>query len=88
MILAVKLRLKRMGRTNRAAYRVVVADARSPRDGRVIENLGFYEPCQSDPEKQVGVDVERAKYWLSVGAQPSETVASILRKLGVAAKAG
>ena len=74
-----------MGRTNRPAYRIVAADTRSPRDGRVIEELGFYEPCQADEEKQVKVDVERAKYWVSVGAKASETVASILAKNGVKA---
>jgi len=84
--LAVRLRLKRIGRTNRPAYRIVAADARAPRGGRVIENLGFYEPCQPDDRPQVEINVERAKYWVSVGAEASETVASILKKHGVAAR--
>ena len=84
--MAVRLRLKRVGRTNRPAYRIVAADARRPRDGRVIENLGFYEPLHSDPEKQTNLNVERARYWLSVGAQASETVASILKKHGLKAR--
>lgn len=84
--MAVRLRLKRTGRTNRAAYRIVAADAHAPRGGRVIENLGFYEPCQPDDKPQVEIDVERAKYWLSVGAEATETVASILKKHGVDAR--
>ena len=75
-----------MGRTNRPAYRIVVADARRPRDGRIIENIGFYEPCQSDQESQVKVDLDRANYWLSVGAQATETVASILKRHGIKAR--
>ena len=78
--MSVKLRLKRMGRKNSPAYRIVAIDARQQRDGRIIENLGFYEPCAKDPEKQFKVDVERASYWISVGAEPSETVQSLLKK--------
>ncbi len=79
----VRLRLMRTGRTNRPSYRIVATDARAPRDGRVIENLGMYDPRAGDADKQVALDVERAKYWLSVGAVASETVGSILKKHGL-----
>ena len=74
--MAVKIRLRRTGTRNAACWRIVVADARSPRDGRFIENLGFYDP-RHDTEK---IDLERAKYWLSNGAQPSETVQDIIKR--------
>jgi small subunit ribosomal protein S16 len=73
----------RVGRNNRPAYRIVATDARSPRDGKIIENIGFYDPLVADQAKQITLDAERAKYWLSVGAQPSETVTSILKKQGI-----
>jgi small subunit ribosomal protein S16 len=60
-----------------------VADSRSPRDGRTIESLGLYDPIAPRKEMQLHLDVERARHWLSVGAQPSETVASIFKRLGV-----
>jgi len=85
---SVKLRLKRFGRRNRASYRVNAIDARSPRNGRVIEELGFYDPISKDPAKQFAIDRERVEYWLSVGAQPSETVRSLLIKAGVAVRKG
>jgi len=75
--------MKRVGRTNKPSYRIVAADGRSPRDGRIIENLGSYDPCASDPAKQLSLNVERAKYWMSVGAQTSPTVASIFKKQGI-----
>jgi small subunit ribosomal protein S16 len=81
--LSVRLRLKRFGRKNRAFYRINAMDARAPRDGKVIEQLGYYDPISSDPAKQVSVDLERAKYWLSVGAVASDTVQKILSKAGV-----
>ena len=74
--MSVKIRLRRTGSLNNDCWRIVVADARSPRDGRFIEILGFYDP-RHDNEK---VDLERAKYWLSVGAQASETVQAILTR--------
>ncbi len=74
--MSVKIRLRRTGSLNNDCWRIVVADARSPRDGRFIENLGFYDP-RHDNEK---VNLERAKYWLSVGAQASETVMAILNR--------
>ncbi|HEY2593982.1 MAG TPA: 30S ribosomal protein S16 [Chloroflexota bacterium] len=77
----VKIRLMRMGMKGAPTYRIVIADARSPRDGRIIENIGSYNP-RTEPSTIV-VDQERAKHWLSVGAQPSESVASLLRRAGV-----
>ena len=77
----VKLRLRRMGAKKRPSYRIVAADSRSPRDGAFIETVGFYDPI-TDPAT-IKVDLERARHWLSVGAQPTETVTSLLKKAGV-----
>lgn len=77
----VRIRLRRGGRKKAPVYRLVVADSRSPRDGKFIEIIGQYAPRQS--ETGMNVNVERALYWLSVGAQPSDTARSILRKAGV-----
>jgi small subunit ribosomal protein S16 len=77
----VRIRLRRQGAKKQPSYRVVVADQHSPRDGRILENIGFYNPT-TDPET-ISIDAERASYWLSVGAQPSETVARLLKKQGV-----
>jgi len=77
----VRIRLRRGGRKKAPVYRIVVADARSPRDGKFIEIIGQYAPRQS--ENAISINTERALYWLSVGAQPSDTVRSILRKGGV-----
>ncbi len=76
--MAVKIRLRRIGTKNVPVYRIVVADGRSPRDGRFIENLGTYDPQK--PENNFTVDLERARYWLQKGAQPSDTVRSILKR--------
>jgi len=81
--MAVKIRLKRIGRKNRPFYRICVFDARTRRDGTPIEELGSYDPMAATLSDKVTVNRERAAYWLSVGAQPSETVGSMLRKLGV-----
>ena len=78
--MAVKLRLKRIGRRNRPSYRIAVMDARNPRGGKALEIIGHYDPLVSDPSKISDVKKDRAEYWLSVGATPSETVLSILRK--------
>ena len=83
----VVLRLKRMGRTHRPFYRLGAMDKRSPRNGIVIEELGWFDPLASD-EKQMSLNVERIDYWLSVGAQPSETVRNLLRKAGLDPKSG
>jgi small subunit ribosomal protein S16 len=76
--MAVKIRLKRIGAKNDPAYRIVVADSRSPRDGRFIEELGTYLPARKDDNCKL--NVERVKYWVSCGAQPSETVRSLIRR--------
>jgi len=76
----VRIRMKRMGRRHRPFYRINAVDQRAKRDGRNIENLGWYDPIAKDEAKQVSLDVERVKHWLSVGAQPSETVRDILAK--------
>jgi small subunit ribosomal protein S16 len=81
--MAVKLRFRRMGRSNLAFYRLNAIDSRSPRDGRVIEELGFYDPLTKDASKQFVVNLERCKHWLDVGAIPSETVSSLLKKNGL-----
>ena len=83
--MSVKIRLKRVGAKNKPAFRVVVADSRSPRDGKFIEELGTYLP-QKKGDKFT-LDLERAKYWVSKGAQPSETVASFIKKAVKAAAA-
>jgi small subunit ribosomal protein S16 len=77
----VKIRLRRMGRRNRPSYRVVVADSRSPRDGKFIEIIGHYNPL-TDPAT-ISVDEDRALKWLRHGAQPTDTVRSLLGKLGI-----
>ena len=79
--MAVKIRLKRMGAKKRPFYRVVVADSRSPRDGKFIEELGFYDPL-TDPVN-IKIDGEKAAKWLSNGAQPTETVKSLFKKAGI-----
>jgi small subunit ribosomal protein S16 len=81
--MSVKLRLKRMGRSNAPFYRLNAIDSRSPRDGRVIEELGHYDPRNKDQAKQFVAKIDRCQYWLSVGAVPSETVSSLLKKSGV-----
>lgn len=82
--MAVKLRLKRMGSKARPFYRIVATDARSPRDGRFIEEVGTYNPIGK--EKQVNVNEEKALKWLNNGAQPTDTVRNILSETGIWAK--
>ena len=74
----VKIRLRRMGAKKNPFYRVVVADSRAPRDGRCIEELGFYDPLAEG--EQLQVNLERAKYWIDNGAQPTDTVRGLLKK--------
>lgn len=81
--MAVKLRFRRLGRSNTDVYRLAAADTRNPRDGAVLEDLGWYAPASRDETKQLGLNLERVQYWLSVGAQPSPTVRQILRKSGL-----
>lgn len=78
--MSVKLRFMRVGKKNRPYYRLCAMDSRSPRDGAYLESIGFYDPLITDDQKKIRINKERAEYWLSVGAQPSETVASFLRK--------
>ena len=83
--MAVKIRMKRVGAKNAPVFRIVVADGRSPRDGKFIEELGTYQPLRKGDN--FTMNLERAKYWLSKGAQPSETVASFIKKASKAAGA-
>lgn len=85
--MATKIRLRRMGAKKAPFYRVVVADSRSPRDGRCIEEIGFFNPIAKEGAENLKIDVERALYWLGTGAQPSETVKSLLKKAGITEKA-
>lgn len=78
--MAVKIKLQRLGKIRTPHYRIVIADARTKRDGKVIENIGTYEP-KRDPSI-IKIDAERAQYWLSVGAQPTEAVAALLKVTG------
>ena len=78
--MAVKIRLKRMGKIRAPFYRIVIADSRTKRDGRVIEEIGKYHPTEEP--SFIEVDSERAQYWLSVGAQPTEQVAALLKLTG------
>ncbi len=84
--MAVKIRLRRMGSHKRPFYRVVVADSRSPRDGRCIEEIGYYNPI-SEPV-QVKIDDEKAVKWLNDGAQPTDTVRDLFKKHGIYEKQG
>lgn len=79
--MAVKIRLKRMGAHKKPFYRVVVADARAPRDGKFIEEIGYYNPI-SEP-KMVKIDSEKAQKWLKDGAQPTDTVKDLFKKNGI-----
>ncbi len=84
--MALKLRLARAGAKKRPFYRIVVADSRSPRDGRFIERIGTYDPLKPrDAEDRVKIDMDRAKYWLSQGAQPTDRVARFLGQAEVIA---
>ncbi len=77
----VKIRLKRLGAHKKPFYRVVVADARAPRNGRFIEEIGFYDPMKEP--KVINIDAEKAKKWLADGAQPTETVKGLFKKSGI-----
>lgn len=81
--MAVRLRLKRMGRTNRKLFRIVATDQRVKRDGKTLEDLGYYDPEAKDDQSKVRINIDRVQYWLSVGAQPSEPVRALLRKAKV-----
>ena len=79
--MAVKIRLRRTGRKKQPTYRIVIADSRSPRDGKFIEVIGQYNPRQG--EQALNLETERVNYWLDNGAQPTDTVRSLLRRAGV-----
>ncbi|MGI6705418.1 MAG: 30S ribosomal protein S16 [Clostridia bacterium] len=78
--MAVKMRLKRMGAKKKPSYRIVVADSRSPRDGRFIEEIGYYNPVANP--SQLKIDGEKALEWIKKGVQPSDTVRALLKKSG------
>jgi len=82
--MATKIRLKRMGGKKDPFYRVVVADSRSPRDGKFIEEIGYYDPSVNPAE--IKIDEEKALKWLSNGAKPTETAKSLLQKQGIISK--
>ncbi len=83
--MSVVIRMRKMGTLKKPHHRIVVTDKRSPRDGRFIEDLGYYDPSRNPPFLKV--NKERAEYWISVGAQPSPTIKSILKKAKVNLKA-
>ena len=79
--MAVKMRLRRLGAKKAPFYRVIVADSRCPRDGRFIEEIGYYNPMTNPAE--IKIDADKAKKWIANGAQPTETVKSLLKKSGI-----
>jgi small subunit ribosomal protein S16 len=79
---AVKIRMKMMGRKHRPYFRICAMDARKPRDGRVLEELGTYDPLVTDTDARVVLNGERVSYWLGVGAQPTEKVSTFIKKYG------
>jgi len=82
-VMAVKLRLMRMGRRNRPFYRINAVEARTPRDGKILEKLGHYDPIEKDPAKQVVLNRQRTEFWLAQGAIPTDTVSQILLRQGI-----
>ena len=79
--MAVRIRMKRMGRKHRPFYRICVMDSRKQRDGEAIEEIGTYDTSVADKSKRVTIDMERVDYWMSVGAQPSDNVATLIKKV-------
>ena len=84
--MAVKIRMTRMGRRHRPFFRINAIESRAPRDGRILEKLGHYDPILKDTDKQIVLDLDRVKYWLDKGAVPSGSVSEILLRLGVKTK--
>lgn len=78
--MAVRIRMKKLGRTHRPFYRICIMDARKPRDGASIEEVGTYDPMKMDKSQRVTLKMDRIEHWISVGAQPSEKVAVLIRK--------
>jgi small subunit ribosomal protein S16 len=81
--MAVKLRLTRMGRRHRPFFRINAVDSRTPRDGRILEKIGHYDPLENDKDKQIVLNKERVEFWLAKGAVPSDTVSEILLRQGI-----
>lgn len=79
-VMAVKIRMTRMGRRHRPFFRINAVDSRTPRDGRILEKLGHFDPMEKDESKQLLIDLERVKFWLEKGAIPSDTMCDILKK--------
>jgi small subunit ribosomal protein S16 len=79
--MALKIRLRQQGRTNRAFFRIVLADCRSPRDGKYVEALGWYNPIEADLEKSLHLNQERITHWLSLGAQMTENLQSLIARI-------
>jgi small subunit ribosomal protein S16 len=84
--MAVKLRLMRMGRRHRPFFRLNAIESRNPRDGRILEKLGHYDPIEKDLAKQLVLNKERIEYWIGVGAIPSDTAAELIAKIGIVSK--
>ncbi len=84
--MAVKLRMTRLGRRHRPFFRINAMESRSPRDGRILEKLGHYDPLEKDPAKQLVLDRERVEFWLGQGAVPTDTVAQVLLRQGIKTK--
>src|SRR5712692_11439824 len=80
MIVSVKIRMKMLGRKHRHYFRIVAIDSRQPRDGRILEELGSYDPMVKDTDQRVKLKPDRIKHWMSVGALPSEKVAVLIKK--------
>jgi small subunit ribosomal protein S16 len=81
--MSVKIRMSRHGRRHRPFFRINVIDSRTPRDGRIIEKLGHYDPLEKNTEKELVLDIERVKFWLDKGAIPSDAVSEILLRKGI-----
>lgn len=79
--MALKIRLRQQGRANRPFYRVVVADSRSPRDGKYVESIGWYNPFEADQDKNLSLSAERVQHWLGLGAQLTESVEALIKKV-------
>ena len=86
--MAVKLRMARIGRRHRPFFRINAVDGRTPRNGKVLEKIGHYDPIEKNIDKQIVLDTERIKYWLDKGAIPSEAVSDMLAKIGIKTKHG
>ena len=81
--MSVKIRMTRMGRRHRPFFRINAVESKTPRDGRILEKLGHFDPIEKNPEKQLVIDLERVKFWMGKGAIPTDTVAEMLVKQGV-----